>query len=150
MAERYSSATGRYAPPPVRNARNNPPAGATENGSYRSAAGSYTPPPVGRPDNFGHTERIEAEVLKELGDQERGGPVSLTYFPTRTSNPGDPRTAAAGYDSATQTMRVEWGDGGAAYNYYGVPPNIWRNFRRAPSPGKYINRVLNSYTYGPA
>ncbi len=146
MAERYNSPSGRV-PPPVKNARNNPPAGSDQ--VYRSAVGQI-PPPVTRQENFGHVEQTEAEVLRELGDQERGGPVQITYFPTKTSNPRDPRTAAAGYDKTTQTMRVEWGDGGAAYNYYGVPPNIWRNFRRAPSPGKYINRVLNYYTYGPA
>jgi hypothetical protein len=98
----------------------------------------------------GHVENPEAETLRELGNQERGGPVQITYFPTSTSNPPDPRTAAAGYDRDTQTLRVEWGDGGPAYNYYGVEPNIWRNFRRVKSPGKYINRVLNNYTYGPA
>lgn len=76
--------------------------------------------------------------------------VPYTYVPTKTSNPPDPRTVAAGYDAATGTLHVAWGDGGVAYNYYDVPPNIWRNFRRAPSPGRYINRVLNSYRYGPA
>jgi KTSC domain len=103
-----------------------------------------------RPSHENATEAPEAETLRIIGDQERGGPVPITYFPTPTSNPPDPRTAAAGYDRATQTLRVEWGDGGPAYNYYGVEPGIWRNFRRVKSPGKYINRVLNGYTYGPA
>lgn len=102
------------------------------------------------PGEFKDIAFSEADVLRDLGNQQRGGPVEVTYFPTSTSDPADPRTAAAGYDPATQTLRVEWGDGGRAYNYYGVPPNIWRNFRRAPSPGRYINRVLNYYMYGPA
>lgn len=76
--------------------------------------------------------------------------VPYTYYPTKTSNPADPRTAAAGYDEVTHTLHVAWGDNGVSYNYYDVPPNIWKNFQRAPSPGKYINRVLNSYRYGPA
>jgi len=37
--------------------------------------------------------------------------------------------------------------GEVEYVYQGVPPNIWRNFRRSSSPGKYINRVLNQYDY---
>lgn len=150
MAGRYNG--GRYSPSgtvpqPVKYVRNNPPAGAPENGP--SPTGSIEPPAF-RFYEFGHTERAEADLLRDLGDQERGGPVQLTYFPTKTSNPADPRTAAAGYDRDTQTVRVEWGDGGIAYNYYGVPPNVWRNFRRAPSPGRFINRVLNNYQYGPA
>lgn len=98
----------------------------------------------------GFVETPEAEVLRELGNQQRGGQVQITYFPTPTINPADPRTAAAGYDRATQTLRVEWGDGGAAYNYYNVEPSVWNNLRKVKSPGKFINRVLNNYTYGPA
>jgi hypothetical protein len=99
---------------------------------------------------LGAVETPEAETLRSLGNQERGGPVPITYFPTPTSNPPDPRTAAAGYDRQTQTLRIEWGDGGAAYNYYGVDPATWRNFQRVKSPGRFVNRVLNSHTYGPA
>lgn len=98
----------------------------------------------------GHVETPEAETLRLMGNQERGGPVQITYFPTPTINPQDPRTAAAGYDKATRTLRVEWGDGGVAYNYYDVDPAEWRGFRRAKSPGRYINRRLNDHTYGPA
>ena len=28
-----------------------------------------------------------------------------------------------------------------------MPRNIWKNFRRSASPGRYINRVLNGYPY---
>lgn len=78
------------------------------------------------------------------------GPVPISYRPTRSSNPADPRTAAAGYDPVTKTLRVEWGDGGPAYNYYDVPPKVWQSFQRTTSPGKFINRVLNNYRYGRA
>lgn len=98
----------------------------------------------------GAVESPEAEVLRELGNQERGGDVEITYFPTRTSNPEDPRTAAAGYDRSTRTLRVEWGDGGPAYNYYNVEPAVWQRMRKSASPGRFINRVLNNYTYGPS
>jgi hypothetical protein len=89
-------------------------------------------------------------VLRSLGDRERGGTVPITYFPTKTSNPSDPRTAAAGYDRETQTLRVEWGDGGPAYNYYNVTPAEWRRFQNVASPGKLINRIFNDHPYGPA
>lgn len=90
------------------------------------------------------------DLRREEGDEARGGPVRLTYWPTNTTNPRRPRTVAAGYDRETQTMRVEWRDGGAAYNYYEITPQEWRNFRRAVSPGRWINRVGNAHPYGPA
>lgn len=87
----------------------------------------------------------EAQVMAE-----RVPYVPYTYYPTKTSNPPDPRTAAAGYDEETRTLHVAWGDGKVSYNYYDVPPKVWESFQKAPSPGKYINRVLNNYHYGPA
>lgn len=92
----------------------------------------------------------DADIRREEGNRARGGPVRLTYWPTSTSNPSDPRTAAAGYDKGTQTLRVEWGDEGEAYNYYEVTPQEWRNFQNRKSPGKYINRWLNDKPYGTA
>jgi hypothetical protein len=96
----------------------------------------------------GRLSQVESAVLRGLGNQERGGQVPLTYFPTRTSDPADPRTAAAGYDATTRTMRVAWGDGGADYNYYEVTPQEWQRFKRSASPGKLINRVFNYHPYG--
>lgn len=104
------------------------------------------PPPPGRLGD------VENEVLRGLGNQERGGPVPLTYFPTVTSDPSDPRTAAAGYDPDTRTLRVEWGDGGRGYNYYEVDPQTWMEFQNrsaTPSPGRFINDELNYHPYGP-
>ena len=116
--------------------------GQFQNGTLRIKP--TQPPPPGR------LSPVENSVLSGLGNQERGGQVPITYFPTRTSNPDDPRTAAAGYDAATRTMRVEWGDGGPAYNYYDVTPGEWRRFQRVASPGRMINRVFNDHPYGPA
>lgn len=72
--------------------------------------------------------------------------VLLPYQPTPSINPPRPRTLAAGYDSQTQTLRVRFRDG-AIYEYYDVPQNVWRNFRRVKSPGRLINRTLNNYDY---
>lgn len=70
------------------------------------------------------------------------------YEPTKTINPPRPRTLAADYDREAQTMRITFRSG-AQYDYFGVEPRVWRNFRRAQSPGRYINRVLNFYPYAP-
>lgn len=70
----------------------------------------------------------------------------LPYQPTPSINPPRPRTVAAGYDAGTQTLRVRFRDG-AIYEYYDVPSNVWRNFRRVKSPGRLINRTLNNYEY---
>jgi hypothetical protein len=73
----------------------------------------------------------------------------LPYQPTPSINPPRPRTLAAGYDSKTQTLRIRFRDG-VGYEYYGVPPQVWRNFKRVKSPGRAINRTLNRYPYSVA
>lgn len=73
----------------------------------------------------------------------------LPYQPTPSINPPRPRTLSAGYDSTTQTLRVRFRDG-PGYEYYNVPPRVWRNFKRVQSPGRAINRTLNQYPYSRA
>jgi hypothetical protein len=73
----------------------------------------------------------------------------LPYRPTNTSNPARPRTVAAGYDRVNHILFVRFRDG-AGYEYHDVTQSQWREFRSAPSPGRYINRVLNYHTYYPA
>lgn len=75
--------------------------------------------------------------------------IPMTYYPTRSSNPADPRTSAMGYDKSTRTMVVEWGDGGNSYYYKDVTPGEWANMKRVASPGRAINRTFNSKEYGP-
>ena len=70
----------------------------------------------------------------------------FTYSPTRSINPPRPRTNEAGWDPKSQTLFVRFREG-AIYGYYGVPENVWRNFRRVQSPGRAINRTLNFYPY---
>lgn len=90
----------------------------------------------------------EAELLAQQTDSVAGH-VRISYSPTRSINPANPRTAAAGYDPATQRLLVEWGDGGTPYYYYDVTPQEWDGFRKADSPGRFINAVLNMKNYGP-
>lgn len=107
----------------------------------------FTPPPriiTAKDDSM--EEAIEAF---EMGDDS----LLFSYDPTATSNPTRPRTQKAGYNSKTHELRIMFREGAARggetaiYVYYEVPPNVWRNFKRVRSPGKFINRVLNSYAY---
>ena len=50
------------------------------------------------------------------------------------------------YDGGLEQIHVIFRDG-TPWTYNGVPRNVWKNFRRSASPGKYINRVLNGYPY---
>jgi hypothetical protein len=63
------------------------------------------------------------------------------------------RVAEAGYDPEHQRLYVRFvkptNEGGTPWTYEGVPSNVWRNFRRSQSAGKYVNRVLNQYNYHP-
>jgi hypothetical protein len=71
--------------------------------------------------------------------------------PTPSTNPPRPRTLRAGYlkerGAPSGTLWVVFRDG-TPWEYYDVPQNVWRNFRRVKSPGRFINRVLNNYDYG--
>lgn len=101
--------------------------------------------------------RGKAEALRRAfaGDDS----LLLTVRPTNTSNPPRPRTLAAGWDSDSKTLFVRFRgpktgpgqyDDGVGYEYYGVDRAEWREVRDGPSPGKFINRVLNGKTYTPA
>lgn len=57
------------------------------------------------------------------------------------------RVDRAGYSHDSHTLYVQFVDG-TPWAYYNVEPNVWRNFRRSASPGKFINRTLNNYSYG--
>lgn len=73
----------------------------------------------------------------------------LPYRPTNTINPRRPRTLAAGYDNQNQKLFVRFRDG-EGYEYHNVTRAEWREFKSTPSPGRYINRILNHHLYNPA
>jgi hypothetical protein len=87
-------------------------------------------------------EYLDAQARARAGDDSD----LMPYQPTPSINPPRPRTRAAGYDRESQVLTVRFREG-RVYDYYDVPANVWRNFRRVKSPGKFINRVLNQYTY---
>lgn len=96
----------------------------------------------------------------EGGVESAGGGRQLKLHATRIfteeqhARPGpwlpfeSSRVTQARYDSGLQQVQVEFKDG-TPWVYESVPPNVWRNFRRSPSAGRYINRVLNGYPYRP-
>jgi hypothetical protein len=110
---------------------------------------------ISRAVDYAHGAAAQAEAARLMDPAEsaaiiraRAGDDSalFPYTPTPSINPPRPRTQGAGYSNDTQTLRVKFRDG-AIYEYYDVPPNVWRNFQRWKSPGRGINRVLNNYSY---
>jgi hypothetical protein len=110
---------------------------------------------ISRAVDWAHGKAAQAEAARRMDPAEaaailraRSGDDSslFPYAPTPSINPPRPRTQAAGYSSQTQTLRVKFRSG-AVYEYYDVPPNVWRNFQRVKSPGRLINRTLNQYSY---
>lgn len=95
------------------------------------------------------TGRAERAIRKEDLDDIRWDPArAYPQIQTHTSNPERPRTIAAGYDPKNAIVRVTFRNG-VTYEYLGVSPRIWSTFQRAPSPGRYINQVLDQYPYRP-
>ena len=71
-------------------------------------------------------------------------PAAISLIPTSTINPQRPRTVAAGYDPKRNVLTVVFRDG-TFYNYYNVAPNIWGEFRKVTSKGRYIKKVLDAH-----
>ena len=86
------------------------------------------------------------------GSKHKAAPITEILQPDQFSKPGpwypfsSSRVSEARYDKGLQQIQVIFRDG-TPWVYDGVEPNIWRNFRRSASPGRFINRVLNGYTY---
>ena len=54
---------------------------------------------------------------------------------------------SVGYDEASQTLEVEFHNGGI-YHYYGVPVSIYQGFMAAGSKGTYLhNHIKDRYRY---
>jgi len=55
--------------------------------------------------------------------------------------------AAVGFDSATQTLEVEF-QNARVYRYYGVPWTVFAALQQADSIGRFFNsRIRNRYPY---
>jgi hypothetical protein len=90
-------------------------------------------------------ERVKAGFPEGALDAEHYDPedFTFTYDPTKSSEPPRPRTLRAAWarrkGEDTGTVIIQFREG-AVYEYYDVPYNVWRNFRRVESPGKAMNR----------
>jgi len=52
-----------------------------------------------------------------------------------------------GYDSETRTLEVEF-KGGSVYEYYDVEPEVYSEFMKAPSKGRFLwNNIRDVYDY---
>jgi hypothetical protein len=87
------------------------------------------------------SRRIQAPASSRAQQAYEPGPWE--YYPTSS------RVSAARYDRVNQLLEVQWVDGGINYLYSDVPPSVWRNMNRVASVGKFVNRVLNQYSYAP-
>lgn len=76
-------------------------------------------------------------------------PADITVSPTSTTNPGRPRTVAAGYDGKRRVLTVVFRDA-TLYNFYGVNNLEWGAFLRSQSKGKHIRLFLDSKVRGAA
>lgn len=55
--------------------------------------------------------------------------------------------ASVGYDSATQTLEIEFLSGWV-YQYYNVPENLYDQLMRAGSKGRFLHQYIrNAYPY---
>lgn len=112
------------------------------------------PLPPGKGQKYGR-EYVAQEMERRFASTvSEEGTVEFTYDRTRTTWPQNGwdhrRTERAGYNRATGILRIEFFTDGAWYDYgvrTPIPPGVARQFRRAKSPGQFINQVLESYGY---
>jgi hypothetical protein len=105
------------------------------------------------------TENRRAPVIDEAPRQQNPAVTSTASPDEDESVPSNwytfdsSRVQEAAYDSQAQRLYVRFvkpvASGGTPWTYEGVPSNVWNNFRRSQSPGKFVNRVLNGYDYHP-
>ncbi len=89
---------------------------------------------------------ISADDLEDVRwDATRPYPQIMTS----STDPERPRTIASGYDPKNLILRVTFRNGDV-YEYLGVSARIWSTFQRVPSPGRYVDQVLDQFPYRPA
>lgn len=49
--------------------------------------------------------------------------------------------SSVGYDPGSEVLEVEFSSG-AVYDYFGVPPGVYRSLLKAPSKGQYVSRRI--------
>ena len=102
---------------------------------------------------------VERAAAIEFSGAQANPATTSTYSPRSESDPSrlnwlsfsSTRVREAAYGSNVHQLYVRFvkPDGTTVYTYDGVSPQEWHNFRRSASPGKYVNRVLNTKNYHP-
>jgi hypothetical protein len=104
-----------------------------------------------RPKTRRALDRFEATAGQDASEL-----LTFNTWPNHTIDRTRPRTVAAGYDSKSNTLFVEFRNGengrgshgGALYAYYRVHPNTWKNVRRTGSEGRnIINKALEGHPF---
>jgi hypothetical protein len=94
-------------------------------------------------------ENLRAPIIGRQNPAALSAPEPGEDEPTDWYTFDSSRVSEAAYDAAAERLYVRFvkPDGSVVYVYDGVQANEWRNLRRSQSPGKYVNRVLNSKDY---
>ena len=67
---------------------------------------------------------------------------------TERFRPDSTNIAEVAYDAAAKSLEVQFADGGQAYTYQNVPPDVFSAFKQAPSAGSFFHRqVRGRYPY---
>jgi KTSC domain-containing protein len=49
--------------------------------------------------------------------------------------------SSVGYDERSSMLEVEF-EGGAVYDYFDVPPKVYKDLLKAPSKGRFVSRRI--------
>lgn len=124
------------------------------NGNYRGVISAKNAPQTVKEYRAGiaegFIEQQDPNVQLAIEAYLAGGDTGmLTYDPTKgtTPMPKGHRTESAAYDRVNQLLFITFRGGVDTYVYENVTQAEWSRFRRAASPGRYIDRVLNLHNY---
>lgn len=98
-------------------------------------------------DRRSNRKAAQPDDLNDPNDLDEGEELQTDLGPWAEA-PQSTRVETYRYDYMNRRVQVTWKRGGHPY-YYEIPYEVFRSFSRVSSKGKYINRVLNSYPYGP-
>lgn len=71
----------------------------------------------------------------------------MTFVAETFVTPSSSNIESVGYDPETETLHVVFRSGDE-YDYFNVPPSVYRGFQSAGSAGQYLNRVVKGrYPY---
>jgi len=50
-----------------------------------------------------------------------------------------------GYNPDMQILEIQFKNNGRIYQYYGIQPSIYHDFKRSASPGNYLKTFIEQY-----